>query len=209
MLNDLIMKQTIFLKLKQEYAHLGLGDSILQAHADSLNAMGLVNEDNLSIVISSQRSFLENLQREADRRANEAYNKAKANSKEIDEGNNGDNVPEWYKSEKDKTDKLIGELKATIGTLNEKNEAYERERATAERNNRINELAKELGIPKFRIEEGFAIADNADDEAIKAHLTSVANNIKTQLLPSNKNVFPQDDGKVDKATADSIAESLI
>ena len=202
------MKSKIFLRLKQEYSHLGLGDSILQAHADSLGAMNLVNEENLDIVISSQKAFLENLQRESDRRATEAYNKAKMNGTKKEEYNE-ETMPEWYKSEKNKTDKLIEGLQATIGSLTQKNEAYEKERATIERANRINTLAKELGIPKFRIDEGFAIAENADDEAIKAHLSSVANNIKTQLLPSNKNVFPQADGKVDKATADSIAESLV
>lgn len=202
------MKSKIFLRLKQEYSHLGLGDSILQAHADSLGAMNLVNDENLDIVISSQKAFLENLQRESDRRASDAYNKAKMNASKS-EGNNGEIVPEWYKSEQDKTNKLIEGLQATIGVLTQKNEAYEREKASTERLNRINSLAKELGIPKYRIEEGFAIAENADDTAITNYLTSVANNIKTQLLPSNKNVFPQADGKVDKATADSIAESLV
>lgn len=199
------MKQKIYEKLKQDFAHLGLGNNILSAHADALNAMGLVNEENLEIVVASQKSFLENLQKENDRRVSDAFNKAKINLKE-----DADNtMPEWYEIEKNKTDNLIKQMQATIGALTEKNEMFEKQRIAQERTAKINNLAKELGIPKYRIDEGFAIAESADDEAIKTHLTSVANNIKTQMLPSGKTIFPMADGKVDKATADSIAESLI
>lgn len=201
------MRNKLFSRLKQEYSHLGLGDSVLQAHAEALNAMGLVTEDNLDIVISSQKTFLENLQKENDKRASDAYNKAK-NAKEDGTKNDAD-VPEWYKTEKAKNDKLIKSLQDTIDSLNEKNENYEKEKLATARINLIRSKAKELGIPQFRIEEGFAIADDADDNTITSYLTTVANNIKTQLLPGNKTVFPHAGDKVEKSDADTIAESLI
>lgn len=203
------MRNKLFSRLKQEYSHLGLGDSVLQAHAEALNAMGLVTEDNLDVVISSQKSFLENLQKENDKRASDAYNKAK-NAKEKEESIKNDaDVPEWYKAEKTKNDKLIKSLQDTIGSLNEKNEKYEKEKLATARINLITSKAKELGIPQFRIEEGFAIADDADDNTITSYLTTVANNIKTQLLPGNKTVFPHAGDKVEKADVDAIAESLM
>lgn len=200
------MRTKIFAKLKQEYSHLGLGDAILQAQAEALTAMGLVTEDNLDMVVTSQKSFLENLQKENDKRATDAYNKAKMNERKVDHENT--EIPEWYKSEREKSDKLIKSLQDTINVLNEKNEMFEKEKVASARKALITAKAQELGIPKYRIDEGFMIADDADEAFITNHLTTVANNIKTQLLPNNKNVFPLADGKVDKAEADAIAESL-
>ena len=201
------MRTKIFAKLKQEYSHLGLGDAILQAQADALSAMGVVTEDNLNMVVMSQKSFLENLQKENDKRATDAYNKAKMNEKKADHEDT--EIPEWYKSEKEKSEKLIKSLQDTISVLNEKNEKFEKEKIVSERKALITAKAQELGIPKYRIDEGFMIADDADDISITNYLTTVANNIKTQLLPNKKNVFPLANGEIDKVEADAIAESLV
>lgn len=75
------MKEKIFQKLKQEFSHLGLGDVILQAHADSLSAIGLVTDENINTVISAQKGFLENLQKTSDKRVTDAVSKAKADAK--------------------------------------------------------------------------------------------------------------------------------
>lgn len=208
------MKDKIFLKLKQVYSHLGLGDVVLQAHAEALNNIGVVNEDNIEVVVSSQKSFLESLQRENDKRANEASIKARMNAekeykKHTEETHNGESVPEWFKAEKEKTDKLIKSLQENLVVLKDKNEQYEREKSALERKNLITAKAQALGIPKYRIDEGFVINDDADEATISAYLTQVANNIKTQQLPSNKNAFPMAGDKPDKAVADEIAKSLV
>ena len=75
------MKEKIFQKLKQEFSHLGLGDVILQAHAESLSAIGLVTDENIDTVISAQKGFLENLQKTSDKRVTDAVSKAKADAK--------------------------------------------------------------------------------------------------------------------------------
>ena len=75
------MKDKIFQKLKQEFSHLGLGDVVLQAHADSLAAIGLVTDENIDTVISAQKGFLENLQKTSDKRVTDAVSKAKADAK--------------------------------------------------------------------------------------------------------------------------------
>lgn len=208
------MKDKIFLKLKQVYSHLGLGDVVLQAHAEALNGIGLVNDENIELVINSQKSFLESLQRENDKRANEASIKARMNAekeykKHTEETHNGESVPEWFKAEKEETDKLIKSLQDNLVVLKDKNEQYEREKSALERKNLITAKAQSLGIPKYRIDEGFAISDDADEATISEYLTQVSNNIKTQQLPSNKNAFPMAGDKPDKTVADEIAKSLV
>lgn len=76
------MKEKLFDKLKQAYSSLGLGDVILQAHADALAATGLVTDDNIDSVVLGQRTLLENLQKSNDKRVKDALDKAKAEAEE-------------------------------------------------------------------------------------------------------------------------------
>lgn len=69
------MKDKIFQLLKQEYKSLGLGDEVLQAHAEMLDKMGLVTDDNIETVVASQKSFLESLKKDNDRIVTDAKKK--------------------------------------------------------------------------------------------------------------------------------------
>ena len=71
------MKDKIFQALKQEYTQLGLGDEVLMARAEALAATGLVTDDNLQSVVSSQKANLEALQKSNDKRVTDALAKAK------------------------------------------------------------------------------------------------------------------------------------
>lgn len=229
------MKEKIFQKLKQAYSHLGLGDNVIQAHAESLDAIGLVTDENIDIVISAQKNFLENLQKTNDKRVTDAVVKAKTDAqkefedtesrkKAEEEARKAEeqkrekekDMPDWYKAEKESTEKTIKELlKANkelmegFNGIKKENETFKAEKAVAERKNLIVSKAKELGIPQWRIDEGFSIASDANEEAITSHLTTVANNVKAQLLPGNKNSFPLSDNKPDKGEVDAIAKSLV
>lgn len=229
------MKDKIFQKLKQEYSHLGLGNGILQAHAESLASLGLVTDENIDAVVAAQKSFLTNLQKDTDSRVTEAQKKAKESAKteyeaevkrkaEDEERRKAEEaarkekekeMPEWYKAEKAANEKLLKELaesnkalKEGYNAMKEENEKFKTEKMKAERFNSIISKAKELGIPQWRIDEGFNIADDADDTAISEHLSKVSNNIKAQSLPGNRTVFPQADAKATKADADAVAKSL-
>ena len=229
------MKDKIFQKLKQEYSHLGLGNGILQAHAESLASLGLVTDENIDAVVAAQKSFLTNLQKDTDSRVTEAQKKAKESAKteyeaevkrkaEDEERRKAEaaarkekekEMPEWYKAEKAANEKLLKELaesnkalKEGYDAMKEENEKFKTEKTKAERFNSIISKAKELGIPQWRIDEGFNIADDADDTAISEHLSKVSNNIKAQSLPGNRTVFPQADAKATKADADAVAKSL-
>jgi len=76
------MKTKIFQALKTNYSQLGLGDEILQSHAEALAALGLVTDDNLSTIVSAQADYLAKLQQLNDRRVNDAVDKAKKKAEE-------------------------------------------------------------------------------------------------------------------------------
>lgn len=120
-------------------------------------------------------------------------------------------MPDWYKREKEaqtKNDELLARLAESFEVIKRENEAFKLEKANAERKNLIHSKAKELGIPEYRIKEGFSIADNADESAITEYLTTVANNIKANQLPSNKEAFPMSTN-LKKEDIDSIAKGLV
>ena len=55
------MKEKIYAKLKQAYSSLGLGDEVLQAHAESLANLGFVTDENLDAVVGGQKPFILNV----------------------------------------------------------------------------------------------------------------------------------------------------
>lgn len=226
------MKEKIFQKLKQGYSHLGLGDEVLQAHAESLAALGLVTDENIENVVNAQKPFLEGLQKNYDKRVTSATAKAKKEledaakaaaeekarkeKEERERRGKEKEMPDWYKAEKEASDKTIKELLASVNTMKEgydamkaENDRFKAEKTAAERKNSIISKAKELGIPQYRIDEGFAIADDADESKITEYLTKVATNTKLQTLPSNKGVYPLSDGAPSKENVDAIAKAIV
>lgn len=226
------MRDKIFQKLKQEYFHLGLGKEVLQAQADALAATGIVTDENIDIIVSSQKAFLESVQKANDQRATDAQRKAKEDAlKEYeaqkererkaaeDEAKRKEQekqMPDWYVKEKQASEDMLKKLAESnellrkgLEAMQQENTAFKAEKAAAERKNLILSKAKELGIPEYRIKEGFSIADDADEAAITEHLTSVSNNIKAFSLPSNKEAFPLSGAELKKEDLDSVAKSLV
>lgn len=230
------MKEKIFQKLKQGYSHLGLDDDVLQAHADALSAIGLVTDENIDNVVNAQKSFLEGLQKNYDKRATSAAEKAKEEAKkefedaakaaaeekarrekeEQERREKEKGMPDWYKAEKAASEKTIKDLmdsfkamKDGYDAMKKENDTFKAEKAAAERKNLIISKAKELGIPQYRIDEGFAIADDADEAKLTEYLTTVANNTKAQTLPGNHGAFPLADNKPSKEDVKAIAKSLV
>lgn len=111
------------------------------------------------------------------------------------------NIAELLKSQKGNTEML--------NSLKQENEAFKREKTIAERNGFIQSKAKELGIPKWRIEEGFVLPENADNEVIIKSLSAIANNVKTQLLPTSEKYPLGNDSKEIGVMIDSISKSLV
>lgn len=97
---------------------------------------------------------------------------------------------------------------ASMAKLQEEKRALEVKQAAEERQARIIAKAKELKIPQYRIDEGFNIAQDADDNAIGEYLTKVAGNIKNNALPTNSH-FAMEGKDVTKAEADNLAEAMV
>lgn len=104
--------------------------------------------------------------------------------------------------------KKLDEMNGIITGLRKENEDAKKAESARKRAAFIEAKAKELGIPDFRIKEGFKIADDADDAAIGTYLSGVAENIKSNLVPGRSG-FPIPDGEVDKAEVDSLAKNLV
>lgn len=139
------MKEKIFQLLKQEYKSLGLGDEVLQAHAEMLDKMGLVTDDNIETVVASQKDFLESLQRDNDRRVTDA-------KKKFEEAQKAKEDAERKAAEEEATKKAEEEAKKA---------AEEAERK------RLEELAKKNEMPDYlkKYFEEQAAEKKASDEA--------------------------------------------
>ena len=181
------MKEKIFQALKLAYSNLGLSDEILQGQADALSALGLVTEDNLATVVQGQKTFLTSLQSGIDRRVTDAVNKAKekeaAGGGEQNKQQPENEEPEWFK-------KYKAEQEQRYSTLKNENDAFKAEKSRAERNSLISSKAKELGIPEWRMKEGFAISDEMDETAITTYLSGIKQNIVTAGLETKDWAFP-------------------
>ena len=221
------MKEKIFNALKQEYKALGLSDEILQGHANALAAIGLVTDENLSAVVAAQKDFLTGLQSGIDKRVTTAREKALADAKKTEDEAKAEaerkkaeedakkadkDKPEWQKEMEKRFEEFLKkdtERESAYKALKEKYDILEKKDAESARANTNLSKAKELGIPEWRIKEGFAISAEADEAAINSHLTTVATNLKTANLPSNRLGHVLDDGKPSKEQISDIANSLI
>ena len=156
------MKEKIFNALKQAYSSLGLGDEILQGHAESLEATGLVTDENLNVIVSSQKTFLSSLQSGMDKRVTDAINKAKEKKEETAKGGEQD------KNATNIQALIDAAIETKVAPLQQELNDYKAKEQQSARVAFIANKAKELGIPDWRQKEGFAITDEMDETAINS-----------------------------------------
>lgn len=210
------MVEKIFQKLKQAYSSLGLGDALLMSHASSLGALGFVTDENIDSVVSSQKAFLEDLQKANDKRVNDAMAKSKqeaetarlALEKKIKELEDKGGVKA---DEDNELLKKINELAQRLDTLNGENEKMKAEQAKRERQQFIVKKAQELGIPEWRTNEGFNVGESASESDITTYLSSVANNIRENMTSGDKLAVPKLDekGNIPEEAIKSMAANLV
>lgn len=195
------MKEKIYNQLKQEFARLGLSDELLQSVAASLEATGLVTDENLATVVKGQENMLKSYQSNFDKLRTEGagYKKELEELKARGGGQGGgqqqqpkNEMPEWFTKYKDEQDKKLN-------ALIEENTKFKAEKAKGERNALILAKAKELKISKSRIEEGFAIPDDMDEAGIATYLSRVKKNEVAKGLEDRSSAFSlstsEDQGK--------------
>lgn len=197
------MKEKIFNALKQAYSSLGLGDEILQGHAESLEATGLVTDENLNVIVSSQKTFLSSLQSGMDKRVTDAINKAKEKKEEPAKGGEQD------KNATNIQALIDAAIETKVAPLQQELNDYKAKEQQSARVAFIANKAKELGIPDWRQKEGFAITDEMDETAINSYLSSVKKNIVTAGLDEkgDSSVLSTSD-EVAKQEAEAWANNL-
>lgn len=198
------MKEKIFQQLKQKYSNLGLSDEILRSVANSLEASGLVTDENLETVIAGQESVLKSYQSSLDkmRTENANYKKELEELKEsVKQQPKADEIPDWFRKYKE-------EQEEKIKSLTTANETAKAEKARTERNNLILSLAKKAGIPEWRIKEGFVISDDMDESTIDKYMLDIKQNIVTNSLEgkSGKPFLPK--GEATKEDAEAIVTNM-
>jgi hypothetical protein len=110
----------------------------------------------------------------------------------------------------DGVDARLKTLREEIATLKQEGETYRAREATEKRNASILAKAKELGIPQYRIDEGFSIAADADGAAIGNYLATVAKNAVAGQVETGKTGLFAPGTPLDqmKSEADAWAKSL-
>lgn len=101
-------------------------------------------------------------------------------------------------------------LTEAVEGLRRENEAMKAAEAQRAREAFIAGKARELGIPEWRMQEGFSLAPDAADDAVVEHLTRVAEHIRAQALPAGGAMLALGaGGKPDPAQMEEIARRLV
>ena len=101
-------------------------------------------------------------------------------------------------------------LTDTITAMKSENDKMKEEARKKERQEGIINKAKELGIPMKRIEEGFAITDDMDDDAITNHLNVIAANCKAMALDKRQAYGMEiDKGEASEEELKAVAGALV
>lgn len=203
-------------------------DAVVACQRKELEGLQKANDKRVTDALEKERKKHEEETRKKEQEAEEARKKAEEEAKkkgdpkpqpdndiasvmkrmeEMEEANK-QREAQYTATIKTLTDKNT-ELGKTVKDLTDKNAASEAAAAKAARNAMIQAKAKELGVPQWRIEEGFNLAEDASDEIITETLTKVANNINTNLLPGTRNVFPISGNEPTKDEISAMAASLV
>lgn len=205
-------------------------DAVVACQRKELEGLQKANDKRVTDALEKERKKREEETRKKEQEAEEARRKAEEESKRKEKP--GETTPPTgdYESLCKKMEEMVAsnkkrdeehaaliksltdknaELGKTVKDLTDKNAAAEAAQAKAARIAMIQAKAKELGVPQWRIEEGFNLAEDATDEVITETLTKVANNINTNLLPGTKNIFPMSGNEPTKEEIASMAASLV
>lgn len=213
-------------------------DSVVGAQKSFLESVQKSNDKRVTDAVSKANKTATEKQTAAEKAAKEKEDALQKQidelKKQLEEGKNpptpptpptptkDDEIDEKIKAANAETAKLIASMqeqlkamqeegvksKADIEKLQNEKAELERKQAAAARQAMILAKAKELNIPQSRIDEGFVIAEEADEKAIGDYLTKVAANIKINSLPTNPH-FSMQGKEVTQQDADDIAGKIV
>lgn len=223
------MKDTIFKLLKQAYSQLGLGDSILMARAEMLDALGFVTQDNVADVVVKQKASLEALQKANDTRVTEALAKqlkdltkkheeeqkakeeADKKAKEEADRKAAEEKARKEAEEKAKQGGLSPELKAYLDKLEQDRKAdLEAQRASAEESHKkeLGKLMDEIKALKSENEAAKVAKAKADRDA---RILSKAKelNIPQYRIDEGFNIAPDADDAFIDTYLGNVAKNIM
>lgn len=203
------MKTKILNALKTKYSNLGFGAKALDGVASVLEKT-ITEESQIDEAVNGVEGLLRVFQADNDRYRTET-NALKSQLDELQKkqstnGNGGgqnepDVEPAWFTAYKEQQEQRYNAMKS-------ESEALKAEKAKAERKTAITTKAKELGIPDWRVKEGFVISDDADDATINSYLSGIQQNLVAAGL-DGKGHFPLAGEKVaSKEETDKIASAM-
>ena len=206
-------------------------DAVVACQRKELEGLQKANDKRVTDALEKERKKHEEETRKKEQEAEEARRKAEEDAAAKKKGEHTDlvtnpdvealrkQVEELTAAGKKRDEEYAANLKTLtesrdslgkqVKELVDKNAASEAAAAKAARNAMIMAKAKELGVPQWRIDEGFTLAEDASDEVITETLTKVANNINTNLLPGTKNIFPMSGNDPTKEELASMAASIV
>lgn len=201
------MKQKILEALKTKYSKFGFSTKALDGVAETLEKT-VTDESKIDEAVAGIESLLAVFQSEGDRARTE-QNALKSQLAEAlkkleakpDPSPKPDDEPAWFKAFKEEQEKRYNDLKTESDTL-------KTEKAKAERQALIARIAGELSIPEWRTKEGFVLAEDADETAIRETLTSIRQNMVTAGL-GDKGGNPLSGKEVSKEEAARIVAGMI
>ena len=206
-IDEVISKQKAYLEGLQKYNDSRVNDALAKAAEKSLKdaedkakkaaeeAARKAREEAEKSLPDSVKSFLDGLKADRQKEIQEAE-AARVKAAEEQKAREA----QWTESLKKMQDEIAG--------FRKENDDLKKAAAARQRQESIVNKAKELGIPQYRIDEGFVIADDATEEGITSTLTAIAQNIKAHTLPGSHAGKLTDD-KVTKEEVDSIADAMV
>ena len=181
------MKQKILSALKNKYQNLGFGDKAFDGVADYLSS-SVTEEGNIETAINGVEPLLKAFQGDIDKVRGEKTNL----QKELDElkaksgGKTEPTDPPKPSDPNDWESKMKELFEKEVKPIKDELSAYKQKESLEARQTLITNKAKELGIPEWRIKEGFIIADDADEALINSTLSAIKTNIVTAGLDDKK-----------------------
>ena len=205
--SDVVSKQKDYLEGLQKYNDSRVNEAVRKSGEKALKeaeererkaaeeAAAKAKEEAMKTLPDSVKNYVETIkaQFEADKKASEEARRQAEEAQSAKES-------EWKS--------LLEGMKQTIDGFKKENDDLKKANALKERQAAIVAKAKELGIPQYRIDEGFVIPDDADEAAYTATLSTIAQNIKAQQLPTGmgRAIVKAD---VSKEEVDDIAKNMV
>lgn len=196
-------------------------NDVVAKQSDSLTALQRMEDSRVASALKKAAEEAEKKAKEAaEEKAKEAARKAAEDVTKTKEKLNDstgltpelkaflEGIKTQMDEQKKTYEKQVLSLSESLKSLKDQNEKDAAAKAKAERRTMILNKAKELGIPQSRIDEGFVIADDADETAIASYLGTVKRNIDANKLPSD-NRFALEGKALSDSELDTMANALL